>query len=490
MKKQRMMGCIAAVLLVTGAWSTNKYVNAATMQTGEIHTNDETEEIIENSEDSYTEDEAAKTDEQNISDTNDTEAVEQTEDTTGTDDQETDNSGSTEEPPQEEIDWFELDSQTWVNAKLSTTYISRAKTTIYQLSIKNIPATTSNYKISWKTSNKKVATVDEFGNVTAIKKGVAIITCTVKTESGYEKRFTCEVDVTNPKFTQSTYVVAKGNQLQLEITGTETAKYTTSGSNDELLKVYKKYTGLVKGRKKGTVTVSAEVDGKTIQCKVIVTNPKVKKSLFVLTANQTASIEVYGQSGKTKVTYTSKNPKIATVSSKGKIKSLKTGVAVILVTADQKEFEITVAVGNSKSVTAIKNAQKALGSTYSQAYRMRSGYYDCSSLVWRCYVPTGITFGYSKYASNAPTAAGEAYYLVSHGKEVASSYVDEKYLKPGDLVFISSGNNGRYRNITHVAIYIGNDIIIHATPRNTNDVQYGTLSYYKNMIVSIGRPTA
>ena len=103
-------------------------------------------------------------------------------------------------------------------------------------------------------------------------------------------------------------------------------------------------------------------------------------------------------------------------------------------------------------------------------------------------MPTGITFGYSKYASNAPTAAGEAYYLVTHNKEVASTYVDEKKLKPGALIFMSTGYNGRYKNISHVAIYIGNDIIIHATPRNTNDVQYGTYSYYKNMIVSIGRP--
>lgn len=394
----------------------------------------------------------------------------------------------TEEVPEEEEDLFEKDLAAWNKAKLNATYLLCAKSTSTQLSIKNIPEETTNYTILWKTSNKKIATVDNKGKVTAVKAGIAIISCYVKMDSGYEKRFTCEIEVTNPKFSQSSYVVAKGNQLQLQVTGTPSTKYTLVSSDDTLLKTYKKQPGLVKGRKEGTVTITAVVDGKTIQCNVIVSNPKIKKKLFVMTKEESAAIEVYNQSGKTKVTYTSKNPKIATVSSKGKITTQKIGVATILVTADGKEFEITVAVGHTKAVAAIKNAQKVLGAPYSQAYRMRKGYYDCSSLVWRCYVPTGITFGYSKYASNAPTAAGEAYYLVSHKKEVASTYVDEKKLKPGDLIFISSGYNGRYRNITHVAIYIGNDIIIHATPRNTNDVQYGTYSYYKNMIVSIGRP--
>lgn len=397
--------------------------------------------------------------------------------------------GEEELPGEEEESAFDVDERNWASAKLSHTYITQAKTTSYQLSVKKIPLETSNYTILWKSSNKKIATVDNSGNVTAIKKGIAIITCIVKTESGYEKRFTCEVTVTNPKFSKTTYTVAKAEKLQLEITGTDTTKYKISGSDDDLLKVYKLQKGLVRGKRIGTVTVTAEIDGIQIQCKVIVTNPKVKKTLFVMTKDQTDTIQVYNISEKSKITYTSKNPKIASVSTRGKITPHKIGVAVIIVNVDQKEFEITVSIGRPKAVAAIKNAQKVLGATYSQAYRMRPGYYDCSSLIWRTYKPTGITFGYSKYASNAPTAAGEAYYLVTNKKEISSTYVDEKKLKPGDLIFISSGYNGRFRNITHVVMYIGNDIIIHATPLNGNCVQYGSYSRYKNMIVSIGRPT-
>ena len=414
---------------------------------------------------------------------------EENEETPGEGTEEVPGEGTEDTPEEEEENPFDLDERNWAKARLSHTYITRAKTTSYQLSVEKIPLETSNYTILWKSSNKKVATVDNSGKVTAIKVGVAIITCTVKMESGFEKRFTCEVTVTNPEFTKTTYAVAKSEKLQLEIKGTNTTKYTISGSDDDLLKVYQSQKGLVRGKRIGTVTVTAKIDGIQIKCKVIISNPKVKKSLFVMTKKQTNTIQVYNHSGKTKITYTSKNPKIATVSSRGKITPHKIGVAVIIVGVDQKEFEITVSIGRPKAVAAIQNAQKVLGATYSQAYRMRYGYYDCSSLIWRTYKPTGITFGYSKYASNAPTAAGEAYYLVTHKKEIASTYVDEKKLQPGDVIFISSSYNGRFRNITHVVMYIGNDIIIHATPRNGNCVQYGSYSSYKNMIVSIGRPT-
>lgn len=393
------------------------------------------------------------------------------------------------EPEQkEEEDDFTRDQKAWSKAKLNYTYLCKGKTAITQLSIKKVPIETTDYTILWKSSNKKVATVDKEGMVTAIKVGSAMITCTVKTQSGYEITYSCSIEVTNPKFMKSTYYVAKGQTIDLGIKGTETNQYSIEGSDSYLVTVYKKQPGTIRAKRAGEITITANIDGVIVQCTVIVTNPKIKQNLYVLTANQTAAIQVYNQHTNSKISYSSNATKIATVTSKGKITTNKIGVAVVTVTVDNKEFEVTVAVGKIQAVNAIKNAQNALGCTYSQALRMKKGYYDCSSLVWRCYVPTGITFGYSKYASNAPTAAGEAYYLVTNKKEVATTYVDESLLRPGDLIFMANGYNGRFRNISHVAIYIGNDTIIHATPRNTNDVQYGTYSYYKNMIVSIGRP--
>ena len=55
------------------------------------------------------------------------------------------------------------------------------------------PANASNKAVTWKSSNKKVATVNSKGVVTAKKNGTAIITATAK--DGSKKRATCKVTV-------------------------------------------------------------------------------------------------------------------------------------------------------------------------------------------------------------------------------------------------------------------------------------------------------
>lgn len=90
-----------------------------------------------------------------------------------------------------------------------------------------------------------------------------------------------------------------------------------------------------------------------------------------------------------------------------------------------------------------------VGCQYSQEHRYEEGYYDCSSLVQRCYAEFGI---------NLPaTASTQGKYIVDHGLEVTADM-----LEPGDLIFYSYENNGQFRNISHVAIYIGNGRMVHA----------------------------
>lgn len=90
-----------------------------------------------------------------------------------------------------------------------------------------------------------------------------------------------------------------------------------------------------------------------------------------------------------------------------------------------------------------------VGCQYSQALRYAEGYYDCSSLVQRCYAEFGITL--------PATASTQGKYISDHGLEVT-----EDMLEPGDLIFYSYENNGEYLNISHVAIYIGNGRMVHA----------------------------
>lgn len=100
---------------------------------------------------------------------------------------------------------------------------------------------------------------------------------------------------------------------------------------------------------------------------------------------------------------------------------------------------------------AVQAALNAVGSGYSQSRRDDPGWYDCSSLVYRSYAAAGITY------LNGMDAASEAECLVNKGMTV--SYGE---LQPGDLIFYSYSANGKYRNISHVAIYLGNGEMVHA----------------------------
>ena len=122
-------------------------------------------------------------------------------------------------------------------------------------------------------------------------------------------------------------------------------------------------------------------------------------------------------------------------------------------------------------------ALSKVGYPYSQTYRDSGDYYDCSSLAfyaWK-YAGTNISHGGSN------SAAAEAQGLDEAGKTV--SYEE---LQPGDLIFYSLLQNGRYRNISHVAIYVGNGKVVEALNESAG-VVYGEFTNACR-IVLIGRP--
>ena len=90
-----------------------------------------------------------------------------------------------------------------------------------------------------------------------------------------------------------------------------------------------------------------------------------------------------------------------------------------------------------------------LGSHYSQAKRYDEGYYDCSSFVLRLYKEFGLDL--------PGTAAEQGKYCATKGM-----IISRKDLRPGDLIFYSYEKNGRYKDISHVAIYAGDNKMIHA----------------------------
>lgn len=122
-------------------------------------------------------------------------------------------------------------------------------------------------------------------------------------------------------------------------------------------------------------------------------------------------------------------------------------------------------------------ALNRVGYPYSQAYRDSGSYYDCSSLAFYSWKAAGINISYG----GATTAAAEA-----QGLEEAGKTVSYESMQPGDLIFYSYCRNGRYKNISHVAIYIGNGKVVEAKSEQYG-VVYGDIPSPES-IVLIGRP--
>ena len=119
-------------------------------------------------------------------------------------------------------------------------------------------------------------------------------------------------------------------------------------------------------------------------------------------------------------------------------------------TEEVLEQYVAKAVTN-EAKKAVLYAFSKVGYPYSQTYRMTGNYYDCSSLVWYAWNFAGINLT----SDWVGTAAAEA-------EALKYKTINQSQLTPGALIYFSSGTNGRYKNITHVAMYVGDGMIVEA----------------------------
>ena len=111
-------------------------------------------------------------------------------------------------------------------------------------------------KITWKSSNTKVAAVNSKGVVTAKAKGTAVITA-----SCGEYKVSCKVTVKTPslKLTKSSATVKVGKTTKISAKATPSGKITYKSSNSKIATVSSK--GVVKGKKKGTAKITVTCNG-------------------------------------------------------------------------------------------------------------------------------------------------------------------------------------------------------------------------------------
>lgn len=221
--------------------------------------------------------------------------------------------------------------------------------------------------VSWSSSNPKVATVNQDGEVSGIAPGTAVITVTAKDGSGVSARCTItvvsgEIEVTKVKITGDTKKVAPGKKLKLEVTVSPSNATDKSVkwevSNSKYASVNSK--GVVTTKKAGagkkvTVTAVSNSSGEEATYTISIMKKAVKK--IKLTASKktlkkkksvTIKAKFTPSSGISKeLTWTSSNKKVATVNSKGKVTAKKKGKAKITAKAKDgsgKKATITIKV--------------------------------------------------------------------------------------------------------------------------------------------------
>lgn len=183
-------------------------------------------------------------------------------------------------------------------------------------------------KATWKSSNKKIATVSKTGKVLGKKAGTAVITATVGGNS-----YKCSVTVKNPQLNESKVTLAAGETFKLKVTGAKAKSFRSS--NKKVATVSDK--GVITAKKSGSAVITVQTGSKKLKCKIKVKKYVLNHSdltlfhdpahLFVQNTapsyaspdgfSMAVSLCVRGNYGKKKVKWSSSDEKVATVNKQG-----------------------------------------------------------------------------------------------------------------------------------------------------------------------------
>ncbi|MDO5155400.1 MAG: leucine-rich repeat protein [Eubacteriales bacterium] len=171
--------------------------------------------------------------------------------------------------------------QAFVNAyntkiTITGTYLSKNQVTTKVFETVQLKVVNGIGQTKWKSSNTKVAKVSDNGVVTGVSKGTAVITAK---NNGVQMQ--CTVEVKDLELNQKNAKVTIGFKTKLILEGGKNVKW--SSSNKKIATV--KQSGVVTGKKKGSVTITATCNGQKYKCKLQVMENKCELSKYLTNAN-------------------------------------------------------------------------------------------------------------------------------------------------------------------------------------------------------------
>lgn len=193
---------------------------------------------------------------------------------------------------------------------------------------------------------------------------------------------------------------------------------------------------------------------------------KLNKTKVLLEIGESYQLKVKNTSSKVK--WSSSNKKVVKVSSKGVLTPKSVGSAKVTAKVNGKKYtcKVTVADYSGMSVEqkeVVSYALKYVGNKYSYGGSSLTKGTDCSGFTMAVYKNFGYNLVHNAY-----------------GQLKTTKSVKMKNIKPGDLIFYGSSK----KNCSHVALYIGNNKVVHASTESTGIV----VSDYKyRKYVGVGR---
>lgn len=286
----------------------------------------------------------------------------------------------------------------------------------YQIPFQVSPSDYNYGTLRWTSSDSRIASVSPSGSVTAISLGTAKITAV--SLNGVSLSFTVTVNASKK--------------------GTIRLNHLT-GPFDQL----KGKTNRIDG------TISSDYPIRKVMAKVINAAGKTEKTYTVkLTGNKkTYDLgKIYQMFPFSKLQAGSKKFRLYAYNTKG---------GGLLCT---KTFDVLASppsASHDKIEKAIEWGMSRMGDPYSQIYRGTLYYTDCSYFVKWCYNQVGISLaGNSRTQSAALKKAGRL--------------IKRSELRRGDLVFYTSDGSTSTVKCNHVALYLGDDLVLESVGRGVS----------------------
>lgn len=234
-------------------------------------------------------------------------------------------------------------------------------------------------KLTWKSSNEEIVSVDENGKITALSSGETSIIAHAENGTQDECKVTVVgnpeeekiIEVEKIEINKTSVKIKKGEEYQLEAkcvpSNSTNKKLTWTSSNENIVKVTSE--GLIYGISKGTANISVKSNnGKKETCKVTVeeVNNEIVINRTSATIEENKTIQLTVKNAKEEIKWTSSDESIAVVSKSGLVKGIKKGKATITGSASNKKVKSEITVKEREIVLELNKSKISIekGSTY------------------------------------------------------------------------------------------------------------------------------